>query len=119
MKAKARLPERVLSNEGLGGGGSEGSTAVMMPPSSLPLVETLTMMALGGGAVTLTNIFSLSRPGASAGIVIEAMRTICWYCAVRCRDSKPPLSIEKRLGIFERVLPASTRSAQERDDLNL
>ena len=92
----------------------------MMPPSSLPLVETPTTMALGGGsAVTLTNICSRSRPGASAGLVIEAARTICWYCAVRRRDSKPPLSVEKRHGIFERVLPASTRSAQERDDLNL
>ena len=88
----------------------------MMPPSSLPLVETPTTMALGGGsAVTLTNICSRSRPGASAGLIIEAARTICWRCAVRRRDSEPLLSVERQRGIFARTLPAATRSAQERD----
>ena len=57
MKAKPALPERVRSMEGLGGGRVEEGMVVMMPPSSLPLVETPTTMALGGGsAVPLTNI---------------------------------------------------------------
>ena len=57
MKAWSGLPWCVLSNDGLGGGRVEERMVVMMPPSSLPLVETPTTMALGGGsAVPLTNI---------------------------------------------------------------
>ena len=57
LKPRPGLPWCVLSNDGLGGGRVEEGTEVMMPLRSLPLVETPTTVALGGGsAVSLTNI---------------------------------------------------------------
>ena len=47
--------------------------ALMMPPTSLPLVETPTLIAWdGGSAVTLTNIFSRSRKARVLDLLLKA-----------------------------------------------